>query len=123
MQNHVIKFDSFFSMCCFSDLSDESHGLHDHMGSHPIFGVVRVAHRFIVRCWVVCFVYLRPTSCVPNVASFSGFSMLDCPNKSPMTTPNTAQSKLYYEVIFETTKKWLYLKSYLLLKVNSYEIF
>jgi hypothetical protein len=26
----------------------------------------------------LCFVYLRSVSCVPNVASFSGLSVLDC---------------------------------------------
>ena len=30
-------------------------------------------------CCVICIVCLCPVSCVPNVASFSGLSILDCP--------------------------------------------
>ena len=46
---------------------------------HPrFFGEVRVVLlRFL--CCVVFFVSLRPVSCVPNVASFSGLSIIDCP--------------------------------------------
>ena len=40
----------------------------------PICGVVRVSHRFSVV--FVCFVCLRPVSCVPNAASISEFSVL-----------------------------------------------
>jgi len=29
-------------------------------------------------CYLFCFVCLRPVSCVPNVASVSGLSILDC---------------------------------------------
>jgi hypothetical protein len=32
-----------------------------------------------ILCCVFYFVCLHPVSCVPNVASFSGFSILDCP--------------------------------------------
>ena len=44
------------------------------------FGGVHVGHRSSFLCCVVflCFVYLRSVSCVPNVASFSGLSVLDC---------------------------------------------
>ena len=41
------------------------------LGSPPIFGGVRVAHRFSF----LCFVCLRHVSCVPNVASISGLSL------------------------------------------------
>jgi len=42
------------------------------------FGGVRVAHLLsFMRC-VFCFVCLRLVSCAPNVASFSGLSILDC---------------------------------------------
>jgi len=46
---------------------------------HPrVLDGVRVAHLFsFLRC-VFYFVCLRPVSCVPNVASFSGLSILDC---------------------------------------------
>ena len=46
---------------------------------HPqFFCEVRVVLlRFL--CCVVFFVSLRPVSCVPNVASFSGLSIIDCP--------------------------------------------
>ena len=46
------------------------------LGSSPAFDGVRVARRFSVLCGI-CF-SLRPASCVPNVASFSGLSILDC---------------------------------------------
>ena len=39
------------------------------------FGEVRVAHLLSFLC-CVC---LRSVSCVPNVASVSGLSILDCP--------------------------------------------
>ena len=43
-----------------------------------VFGGIRAAHRFnFLYCF--CFVCLRPVSCVPNVASFSGLSIRDCP--------------------------------------------
>ena len=35
-------------------------------------------HRFIFLCSVSCFVGACPLSCVPNVASVSGLSFLDC---------------------------------------------
>jgi hypothetical protein len=34
----------------------------------------------IILCWVFCFVCLRlVSSCAPNIDSFLGFSILDCP--------------------------------------------
>jgi hypothetical protein len=42
------------------------------LGSSPVFGVIRVAHIL-----VFCVVCLRPVSCVPNVVSFSGLSIID----------------------------------------------
>jgi hypothetical protein len=42
------------------------------LGSSPVFGVIRVAHIL-----VFCVVCLRPVSCVSNVASFSGLSIID----------------------------------------------
>ena len=41
------------------------------------FGGARVAHLFSFLCCVFVFVCLRPVSCVPNVTSVSGFSILD----------------------------------------------
>ena len=54
---------------------------HEHLGSPPVFGGVRVAHLFSFLCCVVlfCFVCLRLESCVNGVASVSGLSILDCP--------------------------------------------
>jgi hypothetical protein len=51
-----------------------------HMGSPPVFGGVCVAHLFSLLCCVafLCFAYFNPVSCVPNVASISGLSILDC---------------------------------------------
>jgi len=43
-----------------------------------VFGIC-VAHRFSFLCCVFYFVCLRPVSCVPNVACFSGLSILNCP--------------------------------------------
>jgi hypothetical protein len=47
--------------------------LHEHMGSPPVFGGVRVAHYFSFLC-CVC---LRHVSCVSNVANVSWLSILD----------------------------------------------
>ena len=53
-------------------------------GSPPGFGGFPVAHPYSFLCCVVsvlflfCFVCLLPGSCVPNVASVFGFSILDC---------------------------------------------
>jgi len=47
----------------------------EHLGSPPVFGGVLVAHLFSFLCVVY---FLRPVSCVPNVASVSGLSILDC---------------------------------------------
>ena len=49
-----------------------------HLGLPPVFGGVRVAHLFSFLCCFI-FVCLRPVSCVPNVASVSGFSFRNCP--------------------------------------------
>jgi hypothetical protein len=43
-----------------------------------VFGLVRIAHRLSFLCCV--FILLRPVYCVPNIASFSGLSILDCPS-------------------------------------------
>ena len=44
---------------------------------HPrVFDGVSVAHLFSFLCFVLCLVYLRPVSTVPDVASFSGLSIL-----------------------------------------------
>jgi hypothetical protein len=44
-----------------------------HLGSPPVLGWVRVAHLFSFLC---C---LHPVSCVPNVVSVSGLSILHRP--------------------------------------------
>ena len=54
-----------------------------HLGLPKVFGGVCVAHRFNFLCCVICFVCLRPVSCMPNVASVSGLSILDCPFSFP----------------------------------------
>jgi hypothetical protein len=41
--------------------------------------VCDVQHFAVLLSCVYCFVCLRPVSCVPYVASFSGLSILDCP--------------------------------------------
>ena len=51
--------------------------IREHLGSPPVFGGVRVAHRFSFLCCVFCFVCLGPVSCVINVASVSGLFILD----------------------------------------------
>jgi len=48
-------------------------------GSTPSFWWVSVAHLWDLLCCLFCFVCLRHVSCVPNVACFSGFSILDFP--------------------------------------------
>jgi hypothetical protein len=51
--------------------------LHEYRGEYPVFGGVCVSNLFSFLCCVICFVCLRPVSCVPNVASVSGFCILD----------------------------------------------
>jgi hypothetical protein len=61
--------------------------LHEHMSSYPsrapeftpIISGICTAHLFSFLCCVFNFVCLRPVSCVPNIASFSGLSILDFP--------------------------------------------
>jgi len=53
--------------------------LRGRLGSPSGFGGISVAHLFIFLCCVFCLVCLRPVSCVPTVASFAGFYILDCP--------------------------------------------
>jgi hypothetical protein len=48
------------------------------MVSHPVFGGVRVAHLFSCLC-CFAFILIRLVSCVPNVASVSGMSILGYP--------------------------------------------
>ena len=55
----------------------ELFALRGRLGSSRIFDRVTVAHRFRFLCAVFCFVCPRSVSCVPNVASFSGLSILD----------------------------------------------
>ena len=54
----------------------------EHLDSPLVFGGVRVTNLFRFLCCIVllCFVCLRPVSCVvPSVASVSGLPSLDCP--------------------------------------------
>jgi hypothetical protein len=53
---------------------------HDRYGNAYVnfVGVGHVAHRFLL-CFVFCFDCLHPVSCVLNVTSVSGLSILDCP--------------------------------------------
>jgi len=45
-------------------------------GFTPIFGGVRVSHLFDFLCCYYFVLFVRHVSCVPNVASFSGLSIL-----------------------------------------------
>ena len=51
--------------------------LRKHLSSSPVFGEVRIAN-FLAFCLVLGFVCLRHVSCVSNVSSVSGLSILDC---------------------------------------------
>jgi hypothetical protein len=53
--------------------------LHKHLGSPPIFGVRSVLFIFLALCSIFCFICLHPVSCVLDVASVSGLSILDYP--------------------------------------------
>jgi len=55
--------------------------LSEYPGSSQAFCGVRVAHLFSFVCWVVflCFFCLCSVSCIPNVTSVSGLSILDFP--------------------------------------------
>jgi hypothetical protein len=56
--------------------------LREHMGSAPVFGRVRVTHRFNFLCFAFCLVCFRPVSCVSNITSVSWLSILDCQSNS-----------------------------------------
>jgi hypothetical protein len=47
------------------------------LGSPPIFAWIRVGQLFSFLCFVFLVCCLRPVSSVPNVASFSGLSVID----------------------------------------------
>jgi hypothetical protein len=65
--------------CPVSSEKQELLTFREHLGS-PWFLVWTMLLIFLVICVVLCF-FLRPVSCVPNVASVSrsGMSFLDCP--------------------------------------------
>jgi len=84
MRNSTKACDGFCYLCfIFMTLRtvtykrQELFTLPEHLG----FGRVRLAHLFSFMCCFVflCFVCLRPVSCVHNVVSVSGFTILDCP--------------------------------------------
>ena len=50
--------------------------LREHLSSPSVFGGVRVTHLFTFLC---CVLFCLSSSCVPNVASVSGLSILDLP--------------------------------------------
>jgi hypothetical protein len=51
--------------------------LRGRLGSPPIFAWIRVGQLFSFLCFVFLVCCLRPVSSVPNVASFSGLSVID----------------------------------------------
>ena len=53
--------------------------LREQLVSSPVFDEVRVVVLLSFLCCVVFFVSLRSVSCVPNVDSVSGLSIIDCP--------------------------------------------
>ena len=53
--------------------------LREYLVSPPVFGEVRVVVLLNFLCCVVFCVSLRPVSCVTNVDSVSGLSIIDCP--------------------------------------------
>jgi hypothetical protein len=59
------------------------------------FGRGRVAHLFSFLCCGFYFVCLRPVSCVPNVSSFLGTYILDCPFGFLLHLINLNWLKLY----------------------------
>ena len=72
--------------------------LRKHLGSLPVFGAIHVDYLCSFRCCVVFFwfVCLRPVSCVPNVTSVSGFSILDCSFGFPQHLVNIIHGRLRY---------------------------
>ena len=80
-------FHTFSVDCCdwtmdntqVSYRKKELFALREHMGSAPVFGRVRVTHRFNFLCFAFCLVCFRPVSCVSNITSVSWLSILDCP--------------------------------------------
>ena len=67
-------------MCNMADIlyiAGTAYPLRAHVFMH-VCGMFRVAHLYKFLCHVFYFVCLRPVSCVPNVASISGLSVLDC---------------------------------------------
>ena len=53
--------------------------LRKHLGLSPVFSGVYVANLFSFLCCVFSFVFLHSMSCVLDVASVSGLSILDLP--------------------------------------------
>jgi hypothetical protein len=51
--------------------------LRGRQGSLPVFAGIRVGQLFNFLCFVFLVCCLRPVSFVPNVASFSGLSVID----------------------------------------------
>jgi len=68
-----------------------------HLSSSPVFGGVRVVHLSIFLCCGFCFVFLRPVSCIPNVAS----CFLDC---LFLMAPSVC-SKVYINNVFISFEK------------------
>jgi hypothetical protein len=53
--------------------------LPEQLGSPPVFGGFHVVNLFGFLCFVFCFICLRPVFFVPNLARFSGLSILEFP--------------------------------------------
>jgi hypothetical protein len=72
-----LVIDTIFSYTCtflsvyYSRVDNLRYSISQRLGSHPVFGGVRVTHLFSFLCCMFCFVCLCPMSCVPNDASFS----------------------------------------------------
>ena len=62
--------------------------LREHLGSSQVFGVVGISHLISFLCCVICFAVLRPVSCVSNVTSVSGLSIIDPPPPPPSVFTN-----------------------------------
>jgi hypothetical protein len=50
-----------------------------HTGSLPVLDVIHVAPLFVSCVVFICFAYLRPVSCEPNIASVYELFIIDCP--------------------------------------------
>jgi hypothetical protein len=86
--------------------------LREHLGSSPVFSEVSVFILLVLcvaLCCVFCFVCLHPVSCMPNVASVSALSILNCPFGFLKRLFVHPESDLYFVLFAVISISYIYL--------------